>query len=166
MQESATVVLQLQQDMKQNQNFALNCFTTPGLTTTVLPSSGTPCPHTPAPPGASHAPSYSPACPACVCMHVPCSAHSSSMPCNTGAPASASSTPSTCPESMLSSSSVHSITGLDTSTPSQSALSPLASPVTTVIGDYDKRESVSSSIPSGALCRLIVLLCSYRYTCI
>ena len=48
----ATVLLQLQQAMQQNQNFALHCFTTPGLATAVTPSVGSPGPHTPAPPGA------------------------------------------------------------------------------------------------------------------
>jgi hypothetical protein len=48
----ATIMLQLQQGVQQNQNFALHCFTTPGLTTTVNASVNSPCPPTPAPPGA------------------------------------------------------------------------------------------------------------------
>ena len=48
----ATILLQLQQGMQQNQNFALHCFTTPGLTTAVTASGNSPCPPTPAPPGA------------------------------------------------------------------------------------------------------------------
>ncbi len=72
----ATVLIQLQQAMQQNQNFALHCFTTPGLMTTVTPSVGPPCPHTPAPPGSSQTVSHCPTGqPVCVCKQVHNSAH-------------------------------------------------------------------------------------------
>jgi len=47
----ATILLQLQQGMQQNQNFALHCFTTPGLTTAVTASGNSPCHPIPPPPG-------------------------------------------------------------------------------------------------------------------
>jgi len=48
----ATILLQLQQGMQQNQDFAVHCFTTPGLRTAATTSANSPCPPTPAPPGA------------------------------------------------------------------------------------------------------------------
>ena len=163
----ASIMLQLQQGMQQNQNFALHCFTTPGLTTAVTASVNSPCPPTPAPPGAFadlhlH-----------LSIHVyiirtydPTTRHSSCTSCYSSAPPSDVCTPSTCSRSVQPSPSSHWTPDLHTSSPSNNVPAPLVSPVATMPTQVDVGESVSTSDPPGPHCRVYLscVSCSHRYT--
>ncbi len=137
-----TVLLLLQQSMQESQKFALHCFTTPGLATTVTPSVGSPCPHTPASQGAVPV-LWVPCVYTYVCA--PTTRHSSCMCSYTPAPPSHACTPSTCTRNMLPSPTIHDTPHVPASSPSKSIPAPPDCPVATMPTQDDIGQSASNS---------------------